>query len=129
MLDLKQIISDTISESNLPWTPPTEQGRELQKLESIIAAQIANSDINKNVADMRDIDDGPQKKLRDAESAHKQDAQSNYDTYQQNGGDKSLDDLRMPFNPRKEWEKEHRAEWDAAHPKPRDDFKHKGFTE
>lgn len=124
MLDLKQVISETISESTLPWTPPTQHGREMQELEALIAAQVANRDVNKNVADLRDIDDGPQKKLRDAEDQHGQDADSNFETYQREGGDKTLDDLRMPFNPRKEWEAEHRDEWDRAHPKPKDEFKH-----
>jgi len=124
MQELKLLITEVLSESNLPWTPETQRGRDLQGLEGLIASQVANSDVNKNVADLRDIDDGTQKKLRDAEAAHGRDAENNFDKYTRDGGDKSLDDLRMPFNPRKAWEKEHRAEWEKAHPKPRDDFRH-----
>ncbi len=124
MLDLKQIISLTISESIPPWIPETQSGRDLQNLEGLVSAQIGNSMVNKNVADLRNIDDGPQKKMRDAEDEHRQDAEANYIIYREKGGDKALDDLRAPFNPRKEWERDHLEEWKKAHPAPKDQFRH-----
>lgn len=124
MLDIKQIISSTISESTPPWVAATKDGRDLQNLEGIVAAQIGNSVVNKNVADLRNIDDGPQKKMREAEATYKKDAETNYETYVEKGGTKSLEQLKSPRNLRKEWERDHLEEWKKAHPAPKDQFRH-----
>ena len=121
MTDLKHTLIQVISE-RAPWEPNNKEDQDRYDAEADASAHALGNLLNKSLADLRDIDDGTDTKLRKTAKAHSRMGMTSFKRYRELGGEKSMDDLAKPFAPRKEWEAAHKAQWMRDHPKPKDDF-------
>lgn len=121
-LSLQQFMNREPVNEKAPWDPRNKKEAEFQRAQGDAASHAAGYVLNKNVADIRNMNDVATKKLRATAAQHKSAAASPFAKYKQLGGTKSMGQLAYPTTPRKEWEKTNRAAYEKQHPKAKDPF-------